>query len=1059
MGTKSSKNNNVTTGSALPPPVISAVSPEDGPLSGGISLTITGQNFIGTPISVTIGGQAISNLKVVSTKEITGTLPAGPAGPADLTVTTPQGAVTLAAAFTYHPAPTLNSITPDRGKIQGGTVVTINGSNFVDGKTTVTLGGNPVTIQSTTANQITGTTPSGTEGAVDLVVTTPGGSATLPLAFNYDGSAPVFGGALSAVPTSDTSIEVRWNQATDNLSDPSKIRYNIYTSTTSGNQNFAAPAFTSDGGALSFNIALLAPSTQYFIVVRAVDEVGNEDTNVVEVSALTLPADPKKFISLTSMGTPRDSHSLTLLPNGKVLALGGKNNGVPLNSGEIYDPQTGKWTASGDMLSTARHSHTATLLLSGDVLITGGKNGTSLNSAEIYHPMTDTFSTTTGSMANARHFHTATRLKDGRVLIVGGNSGGGALKSAEIYDPQTDQFSLTGSLNIGRFHHKATLLPDGRVLITGGLNGSTTLNSAEIYDPQTGQFTLTGNMNTGRFQHTATYIPTGKVLIAGGNNNGTAINSAELYDIQTNTFSNTGNLGSARFAHEAVLLTNGKVLIVAGDKGTPVNTAEVYNPGTATFSVVGSLSLGRKNHRILMLPEAKVLITGGSDGVNSLSSAIFMDSPQGSWSLTGSPSISRSFHTATLLPNEKVLIVGNNPTAELYNFRTGVFSTTGSMDKRSHHTATLLSNGKVLIAGGMRSIGSPLSSAFLYDMNTGSFLPTGGMTVFRLDHTATLLPNGTVLIAGGERRRSAEIYVPATGSFTRTGDMVITPYRNLPNAVLLQNGKVLVAGGRTARLTTTNTAELYDYQGASFINTAAPMNRSRSDYTINMLFNGTVLLAAGFGAGRRCEIYDPAKDMFFDTGLTQSVHFNHASALLPSGEVLISGYYGGSKTAEIYDPAIGKWKTMIHSMQVARANHTLTLLPNGKVLAVSGLTAELYDPGLGEASTWRPVITAVNTSSTFPVTLNYGSNVSISGFRFLGISGKSYPQIRLMGCSSTSAIMNSSLHRHFRLSAFNVTETSLEFTLPPSTNNPPGYYLLFVVVNGIPSWGKIVKVK
>jgi hypothetical protein len=72
---------------------------------------------------------------------------------------------------------------------------------------------------------------------------------------------------------------------------------------------------------------------------------------------------------------------------------------------------------------------------------------------------------------------------------------------------------------------------------------------------------------------------------------------------------------------------------------------------------------------------------------------------------------------------------------------------------RSNATATLLKNGKVLIAGGgnLADMYSQdiYASAELYDPATGTFTPTGSMTAARIDAAATLLRNGKVLIAGG----------------------------------------------------------------------------------------------------------------------------------------------------------------------------------------------------------------------------------------------------------------------------------------------------------------------
>ena len=133
------------------------------------------------------------------------------------------------------------------------------------------------------------------------------------------------------------------------------------------------------------------------------------------------------------------------------------------------------------------------------------------------------------------------------------------------------------------------------------------------------------------------------------------------------------------------------------------------------------------------------------------------------------------------------------------------------------HAATMLSDGRILVAGGWKTaVGktdgtSALASAELYDPASGTFTPTGDMTVPRAFPTATLLPDGRVLIAGGwngsNAVASAEIYDPASGTFTPTGDL--TAAREGNTATLLSDGRVLITGGRDGSGGVLVSAELY----------------------------------------------------------------------------------------------------------------------------------------------------------------------------------------------------------------------------------------------------------
>jgi Galactose oxidase, central domain/Kelch motif len=193
-----------------------------------------------------------------------------------------------------------------------------------------------------------------------------------------------------------------------------------------------------------------------------------------------------------SLDIPRRDHTATLLADGRVLVAGSplSFHGDGASSAELYDPSSGSWTATGNM-GRHRGLHTATLLPDGRVLVAGGvageSNGKPTGSAELFDPSSGSW-TATGDMVAIRGVSgTATLLPDGRVLVVGGYSGdNGTQASTELYDPGSGTWTDAGNMDEARAGHTATLLPDGRVLVSGGGWNESPLASAELYDPGTG---------------------------------------------------------------------------------------------------------------------------------------------------------------------------------------------------------------------------------------------------------------------------------------------------------------------------------------------------------------------------------------------------------------------------------------------------------------------------------------------------------------------------------------------------------------------------------------------
>jgi N-acetylneuraminic acid mutarotase len=350
--------------------------------------------------------------------------------------------------------------------------------------------------------------------------------------------------------------------------------------------------------------------------------------------------------------TARVSHTATLLLNGNVLVAGGYDGSSYL-SAEVYDPvppisSRVYWTATLNMLNP-RNAHTATLLPNGKVLVTGGSNSSVLSSAELYNPTFNRWSLC-APMGMARMSHTATLLPNGKVLVTGGQGLSGYLPDAELYDPATNTWTPAASMATARTLHTATLLANGTVLVVGGYNGSI-LSSAELYDPATGIWSPATSMTTLRRAHTASLLASGKVLITGGNGTGNVVlASAVLYDPAANSWSPAGSQLNARYAHTATLLLNGRVLVTGGynTSGYLVGT-ELYDPAANAWASVGSMGTARKYPTATLLANGKVLVTGGIGTTGSLylSSAELYDSDLG-FPATWQPTITTTLTAVTL---------------------------------------------------------------------------------------------------------------------------------------------------------------------------------------------------------------------------------------------------------------------------------------------------------------------------------------------------------------------------------------------------------------------------
>ena len=164
------------------PPTVTSIEPNEGPGTGGTTVTVTGTGFTDAT-AVMFGGTKAKSFEVNSASSITTESPAG-AGTVDITVETGEGTseATAADRFTYVPIgqpPTVKKLSPKSGPAVGGTSVTITGTNFT-GAIAVSFGGTSATsFKVNSAASITAVSPGGSPGPIDLTVSTPGGTSTI----------------------------------------------------------------------------------------------------------------------------------------------------------------------------------------------------------------------------------------------------------------------------------------------------------------------------------------------------------------------------------------------------------------------------------------------------------------------------------------------------------------------------------------------------------------------------------------------------------------------------------------------------------------------------------------------------------------------------------------------------------------------------------------------------------------------------------------------------------------------------------------------------------------
>lgn len=353
------------------------------------------------------------------------------------------------------------------------------------------------------------------------------------------------------------------------------------------------------------------------------------------------------------------------------------------------------------------------------------------------------------------------------------------------------------------------------------------------------------------------------------------------------------------------------------------------------------------------------VLPGTPPSAPSASTAQAQSASSLTWQYVNAMSTPRCCFTATPLNSGQLLVIGGNSTggsaiatAELYDPGQDKWTPTGSMSEvRQQHSATLLPDGRVLVAGGVvnSDVSTVKATAEIYNPATGTFSLTGSLHVARANHFAVLLRNGLVLIGGGYTNgstiASAELYNPATGVWTNAPAIPWAAQQQ--TATLLNDGTVLVAGGDG-----TNNAALY-FPATNTWQSVAGMNYGRAGNMATLLNDGRVLVTGLFAL--QADIYNPVTRTWLLSKNVITPRLGETAALLPNGQVMITGgrtTWTGSvvDSTEIYNPATNEWLPGPR-MNQTRENHVSVMLPNRYLLVIGGeqngsiySTVEHYGP-------------------------------------------------------------------------------------------------------------------
>jgi hypothetical protein len=512
--------------------------------------------------------------------------------------------------------------------------------------------------------------------------------------------------------------------------------------------------------------------------------------------------------------------------------------------------------------------------------------------------------------------------------------------------------------------------------------------------------------------------------------------------------------------------------------------------GTFVFSAVGfgtyRLGVAAIGYEY---QESSVTVTGLTGTVDF---ALQPETNGGRWTIVGNtePELLDGSGSGNLLPSGEIFFCHDTEEPIMFDPVSGMkWYPPDSLSAQGCHIVTLNTDGGMFLTGGSMG-GNPLDPvvkiAKTYWRNTNAWVRNADMNTGRWYPGLVRLPDERLLVLGGElndpgygRTNGCEIYDPRSNSWTNTGSFNLPT--EIPPALLLYTGEVL----KTWRY-----PELYNITTGTW-RPAANMIQPRTgaaggdhaDHEIVPLPDGRVMAVGIFpmvtnASTRFCEFYDPSNNTWTLGPNPRALRNRPEALILPDGRVLsFGGQYSGptpapvpmanagtipncTKVCDLYDPGSNTWRPMADLNRFIHYHNVTVLVPDGRVIATGGAGLTSNRSFAGDDSSieafeppylFRGVRARIDWLSTSDFVL--GSNITLRVSLTERIT-----KLVLVSARTVTHWVDGGPQRYLALD-FKQDGPEVEATIP---NDPvrflAGWYLLFAIVDDIPSIGKMVRI-